>query len=137
MPHDFFNTPRWHTDGYYYAPFNGQQYKIACALKGPSTLFCQAPTDIREKFNELQAKQSSRVMIAELLKDQPILQASTTQAMLFVVGDFQSAAIHSEPPIDQARLFISILPGTHEQIQELYNRWHPANKLITGEDVNL
>lgn len=141
-------TPRWHTDGFYYAPFKGKQYKIACALKGPGTLFCTVSEDIREKFQALesqtfanltkeetekltfqqrqQIEQKTRIKLAELLADLCIDQAPTAHGMLFIVADKNSAAIHSEPPIHEDRLFISIVPGTHEQIQELYNQWHPS-----------
>lgn len=44
--------------------------------------------------------------------------------MLFIVGDPNAVAVHSEQPINHDRLFISILPGTNEQIQELFDRWH-------------
>jgi len=141
-------TPRWHTDGYYYATFQGQQYKIACALKGPGTVFCNVSEDIRKKFQELESQtfaemtkeeigkltfqqrqqfeQKTRLKLAELLADLSIEQAPTAQGMLFIVGDKNSAAIHSEPPIKEDRLFISIVPGSREQIQELYDRWHPV-----------
>ena len=43
---------------------------------------------------------------------------------MFIMGDKTIGAIHSEPKIDESRIFISIVPGSHDQIQELYNRWH-------------
>ena len=35
------------------------------------------------------------------------------------IDDITMRAIHSEPDINEQRLFISILPGTHNEINEL------------------
>ena len=35
-----------------------------------------------------------------------------------MVGNPNTALIHSEPPITEDRIFLSILPGTEEQIKQ-------------------
>ena len=45
------------------------------------------------------------------------------KGLIFEVGS-KNAVIHSEPPIEQERIFISILPGTFEQISELKKRFN-------------
>jgi len=43
------------------------------------------------------------------------------KGLIFEVGS-KNAVIHSEPPIEHERIFISILPGSYEQISELKKR---------------
>ncbi len=145
---DAYNVPRWHTDGYYYLPYSGSQRKVATALKGPGTLFCKVSEDVRAKIDQIQSEpfrgltekevksltkaeleamtKRSRMKLAELLENHPIVQLPAGEGMLWIVGDQHLAAVHSEPPIHEDRLFISILPGTHDQIKELHDTWHPV-----------
>ncbi|MBA3814482.1 MAG: DUF2608 domain-containing protein [Alphaproteobacteria bacterium] len=53
-PTSEYDIPRWHKDGYYYAPYEGDPYKFAVTLKGSSTLFYSLPTHMREKFYALE-----------------------------------------------------------------------------------
>jgi hypothetical protein len=41
-----------------------------------------------------------------------------------MVGNRDRALIHSEPPMREDRLFISILPGYEYEITELNKRWN-------------
>jgi hypothetical protein len=43
--------------------------------------------------------------------------------LIFIVGNTEKALIHSEPPMTEERIFISILPGTEKQIENLKKRW--------------
>ena len=40
------------------------------------------------------------------------------------MGNDKVAAIHSEPPINEKRIFLSILPGHVSEIEELRKRWN-------------
>lgn len=129
---DFFDQPRWHTDGHYFHPYNGKQYKVAITLKGPQTLFKEISPKVRAKFNELQNNQTekmeNRAKINQLLGGSEEEENLKPQGVIFVVGGKENGAIHSEPPIHTQRLFLSILPGTKAQIDELYQNWHPYEK---------
>ena len=138
IPNSEFDLPRWHHDGYYYGPREIQQYKFALVLKGPSTLFCKLSHDEKNAFDILKKKEiqkivqdengkiikfeedmSNRQALATMIRDfqAPITIANPYQGAVFVVGG-NNGAIHSEPPISENRLFLSILPGSKSQIEE-------------------
>lgn len=148
MPNSEFDLPRWHMDGYFYRPYDTQQYKFALLLKGPSTLFCKLSTDHKNAFDILKKKEiqkivqdengkiikyeedmSNRKALAALISSfqTPIATAKPYQGAVFVVGG-NNSAIHSEPPISENRLFLSILPGSKSQIDELRLRWGINNE---------
>lgn len=119
-----YDVPRWHTDGYYYEPRRGNPYKFALTLKGESTLFYRLPATERDAFSALQRKgteqnQYNRHALADLLGRSPEALSITkpNQGAVFIVGS-DIAAVHSEPPIHEERLFLSVLPGSREQIKE-------------------
>lgn len=118
-----FTLPRWHTDGRYYEiNLTNPQYKAAIALRGPSTLFYNLPQEQRELFNHHQ-KNQDRQALSQMIN---IANAETSpfgQGAIFVVGDKETAAVHSEPDManmEQPRIFFSVLPGSKTQILEYY-----------------
>lgn len=123
-PTSEYDVPRWHTDGYYFEPYSGNLNKFALTLKGSPTLFYPLPNDKKEQFYALRDKGSeqndyNRQDLADTL-GQPkeiISTAQPYQGAVFIVGS-HNAAVHSEPPIKEERLFISILPGSKTQIKE-------------------
>lgn len=124
IPMSEYDLPRWHTDGYYYEPRTGNPYKFALTLKGAPTLFYRLPANERVAFSALQRKgtaenEYNRQALADLLGFSPeaISIARPTQGVVFIVGS-DIAAVHSEPPIHEERLFLSILPGSKAQIKE-------------------
>jgi len=133
-PNPLFVMPRWHTDGYMFAPYSGVQYKVAMVFRGAGTLFCNPAEDLKRKFHAIQSKDDidsfakNKIKLAKLLalvhKQSPL----SSQGAIFKVGDTESAAIHSEPNMLEPRLFFSIVPGTKKQIREMalkqenYNR---------------
>jgi hypothetical protein len=144
-PNEIYNLPRWHTDGYYFQPFSGVCYKIVCALQGANTLFVHVPDAMRVEFFAIQSRalsgikktvhknlskkdsdyirRSTRMQRVDLLKDFSVQAATAGQGTVFIIGDREKSAIHSEPPMHEDRLFMSIVPGTYEQIESLYPRW--------------
>ena len=44
------------------------------------------------------------------------------QAIIYLVGD-KDARVHFEPKTDEPRIFMSVLLGSQDQINELKNRW--------------
>lgn len=129
-PNHDFDIPRWHQDGYFYAPYSGFVFKFATVFKGNSTLFCQLPKEVREIFQMnfdggLQLSLEHREFINSLLEGCVKESPQLGDGAFFIVGDNESAAIHSEPKIDGERLFFSVLPGDDTEIDELYRRWFP------------
>jgi hypothetical protein len=120
---DTFKIPRWHTDGQHPIIYKiGIKYKITCTLKGPGTLFCAVSDDLKQKFYEIQnntlfTQQDVRNKLADLLKILSIQTSKPHEGTIFLISDY--AAIHSEPDIDQDRLYVGIMPGTQEQIKQM------------------
>lgn len=121
---DTYIMPRWHTDHEVPMIYQiGFKYKLTCTLKGPGTIFCNASEALRKQFNEIRnpsflTDPITRVALYHLLKTSIIQTAQPYQATLFLIGDH--AAIHSEPNIDEDRLYLGILPGTKEQIKKMF-----------------
>ena len=126
VPTDFYDMPRWHHDGYFYHPMEGDQYKAAMPLKGPSTLFSRFPEKLRSIFDELARpvgdKGPDREKLAELVAETPVESIPEGQGAVFVAGS-NRGAIHSEPPMHTERLFMSVVPGTKEQIADMEGRF--------------
>lgn len=120
---DTFVVPRWHIDGDFPQAYaTGLKYKVACALKGPSTLFCNVDQSLRQKFCEISKNNnmkglSRRQLLQELLQSINISSALAGEGTLFLIGRY--GAIHSEPDINQDRIYLGILPGSKEQLQQL------------------
>ena len=85
------------------------------SLKGTHTLFSQLPKELREVFR-VHAK--DRAYLGSLLDPSQIVTAKLGEGTFFVVGSLSCAASHSEPRVDSQRLFISIVPGNEDEIQE-------------------
>jgi hypothetical protein len=142
VPDSEFDIPRWHRDG----PYFGDTIitsKFATVLKGPGTLFIKSSTDNSEKFNELYDQEEKerierrekisipftkeqeeideryRALYATLPKNSDMVQLGKNQGVIFFAdsGGIRGA-IHSEPKLDENRIFISIVPGTKENVEE-------------------
>jgi len=137
-PDSEFDIPRWHRDG----PYFGNTIitsKFATVLKGPGTLFIKSSTPNSEKFNEIQNEQHEeerinahftyeeqeerddryRTLYAALPKNGDMVQSGKNQGVIFFANSGGvRGAIHSEPKIDENRIFISIMPGTKENVEE-------------------
>lgn len=127
-------------------PYAGQ-YKIILALRGPGTLFMKENKDALNKLNDIydmmrletqektkdinkkdidklhqisfKIQDSFRTKIADEMKDFPREQANNNEAVIFMSGDMDRCLIHSEPPIDANRIFISIVPGNNRDITDM------------------
>ena len=134
-----YDIARWHIDSErLYTPQRGAiLYKIACAFKGDSTIFCDVSDKVRTKYLTMRSQSYVKIKgtreqaaalirgdIAKLLRSHKVISASRGQGAIFIMGDEKTGAIHSEPVMDKDRIFMSIIPGTHEQIQDLYKNWH-------------
>lgn len=127
-PIDQFDIPRWHMDGKFYDQADGDQRKIAMTIKGAGTLLNNLPQSLRETFNSVarsfdRDSPENRRTLEKLIDPAHTHIGTSGQGTIFIVGSDERAAVHSEPPIHSERLFMSLLPGTHEQIAELRERW--------------
>nr|QBK89463.1 MAG: hypothetical protein LCMiAC02_05580 [Mimivirus LCMiAC02] len=153
LPTDDFKVPRWHQDGYYYKAreFSTKKIKLpklVFVVKGDTTPFKSVSKKVREDFIELYRKLYKKLdfqnlnkklyldirkQLDNLLKKSPTIQASNLQAGIFLVGLKEFATIHSEPDIKEKRLFLSIVPGSKDEIEELSKKWNkPFSKPIYG-----
>lgn len=127
-----FDIPRWHIDGYFNEAPTGSNFevKFGTALIGPQTLFYPLPSEARETFFDHEANRN------ELHLRYPVsnaMAAEAGQGAFFVVGNQQRAAIHSEPKMENGRLFFSIVAGTQEEIRALDKR---LNRITIQDHVN-
>lgn len=117
-----YDLPRWHMDGNYYQPYNFNLPKFAATLKGDATFF-YPPTEVERKDVINYAQDDERGLLASHLNQKRIAIAEYGFGCFFRVGDPLHAAVHSEPPIQQERLFLSMVCGSAEQIADLKTRW--------------
>ncbi|MCE5315905.1 MAG: hypothetical protein LLG04_00900 [Parachlamydia sp.] len=119
-PSSVFDIPRWHRDGHFFSAHSGFAYKFAATLKGNATLFYRLPPDLQEAFA---AYEDDRTALAQLLSVEASETAPKGYGAFFIVGEPDTAAVHSEPKMDQSRLFFSVMVGSEAEIQELDLRW--------------
>lgn len=123
-----YDIPRWHQDGWFFEPGEeeNEQRKVVAALKGAPTLIAGLPPALRNTFNSLYNPEEgieNRKALAGLVGSRWTTTAKPGEGSVFVVGPGDRAALHSEPPIHAPRLFLSAVPGTAFQVEELRRRW--------------
>lgn len=133
LPNDQWIVPRWHNDGKFYTTQTVDQpnYKFIMTIKGPGTLFATCDEPTKKEFRELAFSLREhdpfnieyREKMDKIIKKCMLFQAKQNQGAIFATGNPSIAAIHSEPNMNESRIFISILPGTIEEINELKLRW--------------
>lgn len=126
---NLFDIPRWHYDGSYYKNIdNIPQAKFILTLKGPSTLVINPTEKIIKKFMNIRKKvfeqnkksdlQSDelkkKLLINKLLKNEKIKKIKTLHNGIISISHI---TIHSEPPITEDRIFLSILPLSKEEYE--------------------
>ena len=146
LPNDYFNIPRWHKDGTFFVNSKSKKSpKFITVLKGPGTLLIKSTKKVNkiyydisqkiiEEFNKIKNQNTNelskiddkyRLIFSEALKNIKIIQPTNEECVIFHPQLTKSTAggIHSEPKIDTPRLFISILPGSKEDVLKLEKRW--------------
>jgi len=137
LPHNILKKQRWHYDGLYF-PKNPKslQTKFITVLRGPGTLFIQNQDKALKIFNKIDKKRISEMnqelnfekkmkideqympVFEKELEQFEKSQLNNNQGLLFMKNN-NKRLIHSEPSIDESRIFISIVPGTKENIEEI------------------
>ncbi len=132
----FFDIPRWHCDGYYFSNREKLQTKFVTVLKGNTTLILDTNKEEKDHFYSLQQYKDifigevddmkTRKHIAENIKGTPI-NITNNQGIIFVAGNKDKCLIHSEPKMDGNRFFLSILPGTKEDMEYMEKKQKEVN----------
>lgn len=136
-PNNKFDMVRWHYDGNYYKIDDDMiQTKFITTLKGPGTLLIEPNQQLRQKFEEIffnmdmtVTDDTIRKQVRELLKNNTKKQLKNNEGTIFITANklYNKFAIHSEPPINEDRIFLSIMVGTEEQIEELKQKFNKKN----------
>jgi len=145
-PNDRFNIPRWHMDGSFFTetPEDRKQIqsKFVAIFKGPGTLMVNSTLKDKEKMDDImrangpktqedfmkylndeQWRMNIRMKQNAIFARKKVKQLQNDEGLIFIVGNTEKALIHSEPPMTEERIFISILPGTEKQIENLKKKW--------------
>ncbi len=149
-PNNNYDIPRWHYDGKYFKNISSQA-KWAMVLKGPGTLVIKKSSKVEKAYDKIENQfreeyldqfkkikpqtvdeevqiqmklhDKYRPIYAKAMSKFKIRQLDNDQGIVFWGGnDHHMSALHSEPKIDEPRLFISILPGSKENIMEWKNK---------------
>ena len=125
-PNKFYDIPRWHIDGNYYKSDNIQS-KFILTLKGNSTLIINPNQKIRKDFLNIHNKHEleMRLLSNKIVSNEKIININTLiNGVIIISTNHKLATIHSEPPIQENRIFLSILPLTKNELNELKLRWN-------------
>jgi hypothetical protein len=134
LPHSHNDVPRWHDDGTYFTQNDNEKvYKMVFPIIGANTLFGEVLD--KDKYDALLVESyrndqvnsdNQDVWDAEDLRIRKELAAVVRQfpdaeekkASIFLVGHAE-AVIHSEPAVTVPRIFVAVLVGSYEQIEEM------------------
>ena len=131
LPNNEYKIPRWHPDGKYFKS-SKKRYKLVATLKGPQTLFGEIiDTDgvnrlegeRRENYQKNEHDQAKlqeedmriRTQLQKVIAQKEI--GGKGKAVVYLVGE-EDAVFHSEPDISEPRIFVSVLPGSKEQVSQ-------------------
>lgn len=134
LPSDEFKVPRFHRDGMFYRLGSNQvQRKFLLTIKGPGTLVSEPNKETTDKFFDLlydpvdEFDIEKRKQLVEILGPDGPVQLTNNQGAWIIThqnnANRDRATIHSEPHITQPRLFLSILPGTNDEIESIRPRF--------------
>lgn len=138
-----FDIRRWHTDGFQFARYKDElQSKFVMVLKGNHTLLLEETEKEKQFYLDMIVKERKeykdkgypmypspewndtrmkyRKILDKKFKNSKIIQPLNSQGFIFLnhPGNlFEYGTIHSEPKKDDYRMFISILPGTEEEVK--------------------
>jgi hypothetical protein len=157
LPINSFDIKRWHCDGSYFADFEKPYqrrpdlFKFVTILQGPGTFFLKTTPKERLLYNSIEKEEfenskvrepdtkfrASRDMKYREALDSRIegirVQAEKYQAAIFIstIDERNICGIHSEPPKNIPRMFLSIVPCTKEETEMHKNI---NNKKIGGDN---
>lgn len=129
IPTNCFDIPRWHYDGMFDSKNCGKiETKFVMTLKGNNTLLLKCNEiefkNFEEKFNETQFLPRQILIDAlPMLSDLSRIDTlSNNDAVIFQTISSGVGAIHSEPKLNESRIFMSIVPATIKGLSRFSNR---------------
>jgi hypothetical protein len=110
-------------DGYYFRDLTQKklQVKFITSLVGPSTMFYRIKTNSLAERNYVWHHMINRKLMSEYCTDEPVIFHRGVGAF-FIAANHRLAAIHSEPPIHENRLVLSIVPCDEEDLPSIKKR---------------
>jgi len=157
LPNNSFDLKRWHKDGSFFMnpPQRINQFKFVTILKGNGTLFYKDSKQINKIYNDNISKRNAeyasstikqtfddeitmkyRKKLANSLKKIKYKQLNNVVGLIFRTGNYNNrnnlndGLLHSEPRMDKSRFFISILPCSELEINELMERWNITDSTL-------
>jgi hypothetical protein len=134
LPHPYNDVPRWHGDGTYFTQNEGEKvYKMVFPLMGANTLFGEVLDRSKydalllegyrnDQFNsdslDVWAAEDLRIRKESVGVVQPLPDTGAEKATVFLVGH-EEAVIHSEPAVSVPRIFVAVVVGSREQVEEM------------------
>jgi len=137
LPNNEFDLVRWHKDQGYFED-NEKAYKLVFPIMGLPTRFAEAID--AERYDQLDKecgmnnttnyninpeefkKEDIRIRTELMATVQEMQPPGSDQAVIYCVNNDKDSKIHSEPKIDNPRIFMQVLPGSEKQIGEWKKR---------------
>ena len=143
-PMNDFDIPRWHCDGRQKG-FESRDdiSKFAIVFKGPGTLFIKTTPEERKSFIEIEKGWENSIDYRKKMEEEikgSRIQLEKNQGAIFMARtneDQLNCGIHSEPPLNETRLFLSILPGSKKEITDTMENYKDKNNItLKGGNMN-
>lgn len=133
QPTNVWNLPRWHCDGNYFYHANEREIvsKFATSLHGSGTLLMKTSDSQRKDFIDLieeSYQKNNDGMSKEHRKHMNdnisgiAIKPTNYQSVIFISGPREICGIHSEPEMNTPRMFLSIVPGSKNEINKWRNK---------------
>ena len=139
LPNNKYDIPRWHTDGRYFEHKPEEKvYKLVFTIKGSPTRFAEkTDSDNYDRIEggysdnyesnfknnpEEYKKEDIRIRKELMSTVKEIDPPNNEQAVMYLV-DSKDAKVHSEPKMNEPRVFMQILVGSKDQINEWKGNW--------------
>jgi len=153
-PNNGFDIPRWHKDGTHLPNIMDPQPKFATVLKGPGTMLVKGTEENNAIYQKIVTKMSKedypkkqikeytkedfekydnienkyRKVFNKAFKDRSIQVKKYHSVIFFGGNDREKCAIHSEPVMNQPRLFLSIVPYSKQNIELMKEKYKHLSK---------
>ncbi len=112
---------RWHMDGSHYRS-KDIQYKFCFTIQGEPTLFYLLPRESMRLRQVIWRNMNDTQFTNEFCHKDLIYKIEKREGVLFMIGNSNLAAFHSEPETTTPRLFFSIVPCEENQLKEIRER---------------
>lgn len=119
-PSDEYDTPVWRYGRESFVVGPDKQHKYVASLAGPSVMVMRPSDAAKKLLADAVDIEKSSVALAQMLAKERVVQPAPGQVVKLQMGF--GGALHSEPPLDVARIIVSVAEGTPDQIRDLAAR---------------